>query len=79
MFRVVNSDRGLLVKWIGRHNKVKATPIVAYLYPTTKGYALAQWPTNTKAWRKLGWELVNTHHYAQARQSIFRQIAEKGL
>jgi hypothetical protein len=78
-FKVITTTNGMLVKWTGMHNKVKASAIVAKVVKSINGYSLQQYGTKTKAFRKLGWELCNLNHYTQARQSINRQIKEVAL
>jgi hypothetical protein len=73
-FKVITTANGMLVKWTGRHNKVKASAIVAKVVKSINGYSLQPYPTKTKAFIKLGWELCNLHHYSQARQSINKQL-----
>jgi hypothetical protein len=73
-FKVITTANGMLVKWTGRHNNVKATAFVAKIVKSVNGYSLQPYPTKTKAFIKLGWELCNLHHYSQARQSINKQL-----
>ena len=73
-FKVITTQDGMFVKWTGRHNKVKASAVVAKVIKSVNGYSLQPYPTKTKAFIKLGWELCNLRHYSQARQSISKQI-----